>query len=61
MHKYKRIRKKVSEIEELRKINIRVTYYYLKKNYDEGLIKGFEIKNVVDLDYENLLKHIKEK
>lgn len=56
MTKYKRLRKIRSAIQELRKRNINVTYYYLKKNYEDGIIKGIEVENIIYLYFDELLK-----
>ncbi len=56
MTKYKRLRKIRSAIQELKKRNINVTYYYLKKNYEDGIIKGIEVENIIYLYFDELLK-----
>ena len=56
MTKYKRLRKIRSAIQELKKRNINVTYYYLKKNYEDGIIKGIEVENIIYLYFDELLQ-----
>lgn len=58
MTKYKRLRKIRSAIQELKKRNINVTYYYLKKKYEDGIIKGIEVENIIYLYFDELLKFL---
>jgi len=59
MNKYKRLRKIRQSIIELRNRDIKVTYYYLKTGFDNGLIKGIKIDDVIYLYFDDLLKYVR--
>ena len=59
MNKYKRLRKIRQSIIELRNRDIKVTYYYLIKGFDNGLIKGIKIDDVIYLYFDDLLRYVR--
>lgn len=60
MNKYRRLRKLRTAVQLLKNEGYKVTYYQLKKLYEDWIIKGIKIGDVIYLYYDELLKFMKE-